>query len=252
MHVKYSKDQIVMHMPHCSTIIPDYSGYSVSKELIHEEIIKSTDWGVDEIFAIPGIEKVRFGYSRVFCDVERFYDDGEPLAKIGFGIVYTSLSNGETMRELSNEDKNSIISNYYDVHHNAFTKKVQEKLDAYGEVLIIDCHSFPKIPLMWEEHKDLLRPQICIGTDSFHTPIELSEYYIEYFKTKGYSVAENQPFLGTIVPTKFYYKDPRVKSIMIEVNRGLFMGETSTVIDESSTSKLNEEIENLVTFSHQS
>ncbi|MBQ7673303.1 MAG: hypothetical protein IJT36_02095 [Alphaproteobacteria bacterium] len=39
-------------------------------------------------------------------------------------------------------------------------------------------------------------------------------------------VAANTPFAGTIVPEPFYsQKDKRVKSLMIEVNRSLYMNE---------------------------
>ena len=242
----FSKEQIVMHMPHCSIAIPDYSGYVVSKDIIDSEISKSTDWGVDEIFEIQGIEKIRFDYSREFCDVERFYDDGEPLSKIGFGIVYTSLEDGRIMRELSKEKKAEIIANYYEPHHLKFTEKVREKLDKFGEVLILDCHSFPGKPLMWEEYSDLKRPEICIGTESFHTPFELRDHFSGNFESMGYTVAENQPFIGTIVPSKFYKKDNRVNSIMIEINRSLFMDEKTLEINKEATSKIRDDIENIL------
>jgi N-formylglutamate deformylase len=35
----------------------------------------------------------------------------------------------------------------------------------------------------------------------------------------------NRPYPGTLVPVAFYKKDSRVASIMIEVNRGLYMDE---------------------------
>ena len=39
----------------------------------------------------------------------------------------------------------------------------------------------------------------------------------------GFSVRDNRPFAGTIVPLRFYGKDARVWSVMIEVNRGLYL-----------------------------
>ena len=42
-----------------------------------------------------------------------------------------------------------------------------------NKVLIIDCHSFPKYPLPYELNQQTDRPEICIGTDSFHTSEKL-------------------------------------------------------------------------------
>jgi N-formylglutamate amidohydrolase len=44
----------------------------------------------------------------------------------------------------------------------------------------------------------------------------------EGLSSKGYEVAINSPYSGTIVPLKHYYKEPRVSSVMIEVNRRLY------------------------------
>jgi len=37
----------------------------------------------------------------------------------------------------------------------------------------------------------------------------------------------NQPFSGSIVPSNYFQKDKRVFSVMIEVNRRLYMDETT-------------------------
>jgi N-formylglutamate amidohydrolase len=45
------------------------------------------------------------------------------------------------------------------------------------------------------------------------------------FKEIGYSVKINTPFSGSIVPLGFYKKEKKVISVMIEVNRKLYMNE---------------------------
>ena len=42
----------------------------------------------------------------------------------------------------------------------------------------------------------------------------------------------NQPFSGTIVPMKHYRKDQKVQSLMIEINRWLYLGEDYSVDSE--------------------
>ena len=48
----------------------------------------------------------------------------------------------------------------------------------------------------------------------------------------GYSTARDQPFSGTIVPIKHHPKDQRVQSLMIEINRWLYLGEDYSVDSE--------------------
>ena len=50
----------------------------------------------------------------------------------------------------------------------------------------------------------------------------------------GYSTARDQPFSGTIVPMKHYQKDLHVQSLMIEINRWLYLGEDYWVDSEKT------------------
>ena len=55
----------------------------------------------------------------------------------------------------------------------------------------------------------------------------------------GYSTARDQPFSGTIVPMKHYRKDQRVQSLMIEINRWLYLGEVYSVDSERAKTLVN-------------
>ena len=99
----------------------------------------------------------------------------------------------------------------------------KESLRDNNTALIVDCHSFSNEVLPHEESD--VRPDICIGTDNFHTPLELLSEVSGLFTDQGYDVAVNQPFSGTIVPLQYYGKDQRVTSIMIEINRKLYLDE---------------------------
>ena len=69
------------------------------------------------------------------------------------------------------------------------------------------------------------RPEICIGTDTFHTSTSLKNQIGQFFCDYSFNVKFNDPFKGSIVPEKFHYKDKRVQSVMIEVRRDLYMDE---------------------------
>ncbi len=64
--------------------------------------------------------------------------------------------------------------------------------------------------------------------DPFHTPAKLVELALAGLATdSGFSVGLNQPYSGAIVPLAFYGQDARVSSIMIELNRSLYMDEAT-------------------------
>jgi N-formylglutamate deformylase len=142
------------------------------------------------------------------------------MESVGMGVVYTHTANGEALRAISEIDRLALINSYYHPHHNALTQMVDDCLEQHNQCLIIDCHSFPALPLPYES--DTNRPDICIGTDSYHTSTELKDYLSAAFKALGYDVAIDSPFSGTIVPLKHYHKDQRVESVMIEVNRSFY------------------------------
>jgi len=50
---------------------------------------------------------------------------------------------------------------------------------------------------------------------------------VNYFKSHGYRVEINRPYKGTTVPTRYHQKDARVLSIMVEINKGLYLEDNS-------------------------
>ena len=66
-----------------------------------------------------------------------------------------------------------------------------------------------------------------LGIDKFHTPKELIKSLVSNFQKNNFSVKVNYPYKGTIVPLKYFQKNKKVNSILIEVNRKLYMNEES-------------------------
>ena len=222
---------IVLHIPHASKNIPnEYIKYfTLSKKDLQIEILKMTDHFTDELFDVSGdnIHHSKFPISRLLVDVERFEkDELEPMSKVGMGCIYEKTHDGKSLK-LVKDIKDELINKFYKKHHENFTKIVDKKLMENNKVLIIDCHSFPKHTLPYELNQELDRPEICIGTDNFHTSEKLKNTFGELFEGLNFKVKYNEPFKGSIVPLKFYNKEIRVQSIMIEVRRDLYMNEQS-------------------------
>ncbi|MBY8985455.1 MAG: N-formylglutamate amidohydrolase [Candidatus Lokiarchaeota archaeon] len=232
---------LLVHIPHSSTYIPPEmkAKFLLSDNDLQNELLRMTDLYTDEIFScvaeLGGIS-VMYNYSRLVLDPERFRNDNkEEMAKQGMGVIYIKDSNGRKLREISEKERNLLLQNIYDPYHKAIAKEVQELLVKFGECLIIDAHSFPAIPLPYENSQDNKRPQICIGTDPYHTPEDLVQLIQNFFEGINLTTEINKPFPGCYVPLTFLHQERRVKSIMIEINRDLYMNEDTGEKNNSFT-----------------
>lgn len=222
---------LIFHIPHSSTVVPAEVRKSLLLDgaALEAELLRMTDHWTDTLFDVPGVgaELVIFPVSRLVVDPERFADDaGEPMAARGMGAVYEKTADLRPLRKtLSAEGRRALIDRFYRPHHHLFSRWVGRALARCARCLIVDCHSFPSSPLPYECDQSPDRPEICIGTDAFHTPGPLATEAVVLFEKAGFRTAVNRPFAGAIVPMEYYCRDPAVSSIMIEVNRSQYMDE---------------------------
>jgi len=243
---------VIAHVPHGSTFIPEGVRRSIvlSDEDLEKEVLLMTDRYTPELFDavvdLGGIALVN-NYSRLVIDPERFEgDEKEVMASKGMGVIYTRTAYQQVLRrDLPTKEREELLSTYYMPYHKAIESEVERILGQFDRCLIIDCHSFPSKPLPYELDQDLNRPKICFGTDSFHTPKELIGAALSFCEANGIKVAIDKPFAGSYVPIEYLGKDERVSSIMIEVNRGLYMNE-ETGIKSTRFIRTKELISNIV------
>ena len=219
-------EKLILHIPHSSTLVPFKDGYCVTDEILNQEILKLTDWYTDDLFENELDISIKAPFSRIFCDTERFSDDSqEVMARFGRGVLYEKTDTGEPLRQVSSDLRTKIINQYYWKHHNLFTETVKIQLEQFGKATIFDCHSFPSKPLTSALDQSDFRPDFNIGTDSFHTPQKLIDISKQFFAENGYSLGVDKPYTGTIVPLEYYRKNKSVESIMLEINRKLYLKE---------------------------
>ena len=231
---------IVFHVPHASTVVPAKarSAIVLSDEALGAEITRLTDHAVDVLFVPPDAEPntVSCSVNRFVVDVERFLDDErEPMARVGMGAIYTRTADGNALRRsLSEAERQHLLDSYYHPHHRRLTAAVDRALEAHDQALVLDLHSFPAAPLPCDQDQRPNRPDICLGTDALHTPPELVNALVAQFEGAGFSVDVDRPYSGSIVPMKHYGADLRVSSVMIEVNRRLYLQPTCAVLAENA------------------
>lgn len=221
---------MILHVPHASRSVPAHvrDQFLLSDGELRAELNLMTDAFVDEIFWCEGAAMVRFPLSRLVIDVERFPDDAmEPMSAVGMGMIYTHTAHGRPLRRALRPEEREELRLAYDAHHGRLSLLVAEELARSGTALIVDCHSFPSRPLPCDQDQSTPRPQFCLGTDPLHTPQDLAAAIAAELRALGYSVGLNRPYAGTMIPAAFWGRDHRVVSIMVEVNRSLYMNEAT-------------------------
>ena len=222
--------KLIIHIPPSSVNIPFFDGYCLDKQSLFEEQVLLTDWYTDDIFHTQEDPIVKADFSRIFCDVERFEDDKlEPMAKFGMGVLYTATDEGKLMRNVSPEYRAKVINQYYKKHHLKLTSEVEKQLQINGNACIVDAHSFADIPFNRDLEKSTNRPDFNIGTDSFHTPQILVDISVDFFEKHKHTIWLDKPYSGSIVPLEYYKKNPKVNSIMLEVNRKMYLKDNSNI-----------------------
>lgn len=225
---------VILHIPHDSSVIPSdvRPQFLISDAELELELQRMTDHFTHALFAEPHGDAtvIRAPVSRLVVDVERFPDDAaEPMAARGMGAIYEVTSHlAPLRRQLSKVERDALMFDWYQSHHNRLEAAVTAVVERYGRCLIIDGHSFPGTALPYENADPaIVRPDICIGSDPYHTSKTLEQAFVEAFGRDGWRVAVNDPFAGALVPVSRYRVDPRVKAVMVEVNRDLYLDRES-------------------------
>ena len=235
----------LIHLPHCGVEIPcRYTDdYFLSDDELKYNIVQYCDLYTDELFgslynAFGGTKNT---YSRLFFDPERFDDVYESMHKrFGLGWFYENAILSK--KPLRKTDNKSRIREYFELHHNDLNEKTKQKLELYGKCTIIDCHSFSP-ERYWFHDQNLELPDICIGYEDGHVDSVLVEIIIDVFRS--FNVVINSPYAGSLVPTDYWQKDFRVKSVMIEINKKLYL-EADNQTKSRNFETINRKIDNIL------
>ncbi|MCG7208959.1 N-formylglutamate amidohydrolase [Streptomyces arenae] len=222
---------VLLHVPHSARTIPAgvRAGIELDDASLARELDHITDAHTAELAAaaarLAGVTPWRFvnRLSRLVVDPERFPDEREEMLAVGMGAVYTRTTHREALRA-EGFDPGPLVARYFRPYAEAMTRAVAGRLAATGRAVVIDVHSYPSRALPYELHGAGPRPPVCLGTDRFHTPEELTRAARGAFAGCG-ETALDSPFSGTYVPLEYYGKDARVGALMVEIRRDLYMTE---------------------------
>lgn len=195
---------MILHIPHSGTNILD-------RKVKPEDLINYTDWFTDELFSHQNTDRIVQKHSRLIVDCERLPDEIEPLYKEGFGICYEKDFDGN---DIDVPDKEAMLE-IYRQHHVKLNKLTRKTLCYIPVVFVIDCHSFGDMQIK----SDI---DVCLGFNDDFNEFDMLDEIKTLLEQNGYKVGINTPYSNAIVPNQLYGNEA-VKSIMIEVNKRLYL-----------------------------
>ena len=237
---------IILHVPHASTALPtEYfavkSEFAPGRTLLAEDSFNLVDYYTDELFIPikprPHIHSIKAPLCRTLCDMERMQED--PLEARNLGILFGGRKKRDDEYWITEEADSKLRQLYADYHIVA-----SMKIDSLYRPLILDCHSFSNnatiLCNMPIAHQCI---DICIGfnDDSTRPNDATIQAALNYFEGKGYKVGINVPFCNA----KTFVCNRRYHSLMIEVNKRLYMYEDTLEKKSGEFESLQEDLQGL-------
>ncbi len=167
---------------------------------------------------------VRFGVSRLLCDVERFIGPEEIMERYGMGYCYEKAYDGRIIKHVTDRTL-AAARRYYDAHHRAVDRLCEE----HPRIVFLDMHSYlDEILPPFARVPGAVTPDLCIGTDPRFTPPGLLGAVRCRFEAAGFSTAADRPYSGLYVPESVLSGSSSCDfvGVMLEFHRRAYCRET--------------------------
>ena len=230
---------VVFASPHSGRA---YSRAFLGRAVLDARAIRSSeDAFVDELFAaapLHGAPLLAAEAPRAFVDVNRAPDELDPAliegvrrtghnprVSSGLGVIPRVVAGGRAIYggRLTLAEARARIEGHWEPYHAALRALMEESRAAFGEAILIDCHSMPHEAV---DGGRAGRPDVVLG-DRFGAAAApgLVERIEVAFRRAGLRVARNAPFAGAYVAQTYGRPAQGSHAVQVEIDRALYMDE---------------------------
>lgn len=238
------KTSVIFSSPHSGRDYP--AEFLAASALDRQAIRSSEDAFVDRLFADApalGAPLLVSRVPRAYIDLNRACDELDPAVvdgiarnahnpriSSGLGVIPRVVSNGRAIYrcKISRFEAETRISKLWHPYHAMLRTLLEESHAAYGEAVLIDCHSMPHEAIEAHVRPGLPRPDVVLG-DRFGAAAgcDVVARIEAAFTNAGLRVVRNTPFAGGYI-TQAYGRPSRCQHVVqIEIDRALYMDETT-------------------------
>ncbi|HEY1774224.1 MAG TPA: N-formylglutamate amidohydrolase [Gammaproteobacteria bacterium] len=215
---------VVVSIPHCGIYVPE-----AIRERFASGYIRSlpfTDWYLHHLCDfLPGmgITTIYGTYSRFVADIDAPADITDQR-NLGRSFIPLKTRDGEDIytQPPTAQDVNTRRDLVYAPYHARLNELLQSRITRFGNVVLLDLHSFPSDAVVGDEHSD---KQVHVGDDSGRANPGWLTAALQYsFTHAGYSVARNRPLRGGFI-VNHYGNLPRISAAYLSVRWDLYLDE---------------------------
>jgi N-formylglutamate amidohydrolase len=233
---------IIFNSPHSGSVYPH--DFLSASRIDLAALRRSEDSFMDELIAglsLRGFPTVRVNFPRSYVDVNREPYELDPRMFIGrlpsfantrsmrvaggLGTIPRVVGDGqEIYRErIGVDDALARIEALYKPYHRALRRLINRAHQAFGAVVVVDCHSMPSIGVSRDEPR---RPDVVIG-DRYGTSCAplLPDMVEETMRALGYSIGRNKPYAGGFITEHYGNPASGLHTVQVELNRSVYMDE---------------------------
>jgi N-formylglutamate amidohydrolase len=233
---------VVFASPHSGN---DYPWSFLRTTLLDEVTIRSSeDAFVDQLYAQApkyGAPLLCAGAPRAFIDLNRDHDELDPAlihgtrrnthnprVASGLGVIPRVVAGSRAIYrgKMPFQDAIDRIDQYWHPYHDKLTQVLDESHAAFGEAILLDCHSMPHEAIANIAQTGGKRPDVVIG-DRFGASASrnIVEQVEAAFASAGLTVVRNAPFAGAYVAKAYGRPAQNQHAIQIEIDRSIYMDE---------------------------
>jgi N-formylglutamate amidohydrolase len=233
---------IIFNSPHSGSIYP--RDFLEASRIDLASLRRSEDSFMDELIgdlSQRGFPVVRVNFPRSYVDVNRepyeldprmftgrlpsFANTRSMRVAGGLGTIPRVVGDGQEIYRdrISVDDALARIEALYKPYHRALRRLINKAHQAFGTVVLVDCHSMPSIGVSRDEPR---RPDVVIG-DRYGTSCAalLADTVEEKMRALGYSIGRNKPYAGGFITEHYGNPASGLHTVQLELNRAIYMDE---------------------------
>jgi len=235
---------LVLDSPHSGTAYPRDFDHAAPRAVVRQ----AEDTYVAELYAAApriGATLIEALFPRAYIDPNRHLSDIDPQlladawpepvtpsrkTELGIGLVWRLAHGGVPMyaRRLSVAEVRQRIASYYEPYHATVAAALDERHRAFGAVWHVNCHSMPAVGDVMSDDPGRARADFVLGDrDGSTCEPEFTAFVAATLSSMRYRVAVNDPYKGVELVRRHGRPGERRHSLQIEVNRKLYMDETT-------------------------